>query len=592
MPKKYFVTRHRGAITWAANGGVKARKVETENFDTSIVEPGDIVMGTLPVHLAAQVNARGGHYWHLSMDIPVEHRGKELSALQMAEFGARLEEFRLVGLGVRVSIAPDIARQDARTGADLHICIASGEALANYIPLAALTWGKVRIYASKTMKDQADHLKGLVEDLARKRGVPVGGICEIVSLPVKEDWHSIARFAVAESAAMCDRGISLDLNLTGGTKPMSMAFAEAFQTQARRVYCATDVGELQFLDTLNTPPQPLAPDLLDLSTYLAAQAWSINRCVVEGDDVSLTMANRQHLTASLVLSYQTLEENVDLPNFIEVVSDGYPREVIFRPRSPLRLMHHIASECAPRNQGKKNAKAFEPRVSIGFARGVPASLLDLFNELEKFDLVKDVRNQKPQIGNPNGPAIYLMSFCWTSEEACTYAAGGYLEEYVWFCLRALDLPAAHYGANVGVASYDFAKRARADSEFNEMDIAVVWKNRLLVLECKAGVQLTTGKDQDILNKLDSIKDNMGGAKGNAWLVTPLEVSEQRLEEGAKRILERAKRNRITLMHGSILVKDLTKHLARHLGVEVTQPWPDMEQVRLFKTKSKPKLKPR
>lgn len=580
MPKKYFVTRHRGAITWAANGGVKARKVETENFDTSIVVPGDVVMGTLPVHLAAQVNARGGHYWHLSMDIPVEHRSTELSALQMAEFGARLEEFRLVGLGVRVSSDPDIAtEQSARSGADLHICIASGEALANYIPLAALTWSKVRIYASKQMKNQAIHLQGLVEDLARKRGVAVAGICEVVALPAKEDWHSLARFAAAESAALCDSGISLDLNLSGGTKPMSMAFAEAFQTQARRLYCATDVGELQFLDTLNTPPQALAPDLIDLKSYLAAQAWAINRCVVEGDETEHVMAHRQNLTASMVLSHQVLDETYAQADFIEVVAKDYSRRLDFKPWSALRVMHHIAAECAPRSHVKR-PKPFEPWVSMGFAKGVPNGLRDLFNALQELGVVQDVRIAKPQKGNPNAPVLHTLSFCWAAEEACTYAAGGYLEEYVWMCLRALNLPSAHYGANVAVSSYDFAKHARADSEFNEMDIALVWNNRLLAVECKAGVQLTTGKDQEIINKLDSIKDNMGGAKGHAWLVTPLEVTE-------KRVLERAKRNRITLMHGPQVMKDLAKHLASHIGVELEQPWPVKANVRLFKAPTKP-----
>ena len=57
-PKKYFVTQHRGAIKWAAQSGVKARTIEMANFNVNEVVQGDVVIGTLPVHLAARVIQR------------------------------------------------------------------------------------------------------------------------------------------------------------------------------------------------------------------------------------------------------------------------------------------------------------------------------------------------------------------------------------------------------------------------------------------------------------------------------------------------------------------------------------------------------
>ncbi|MBK7006122.1 MAG: CRISPR-associated protein Csx16 [Burkholderiales bacterium] len=581
MPKKYFVTRHRGAITWAANGGVKARKIETANFDPSTVEPGDIVMGTLPVHLAAQVNARGGHYWHLSMEIPAEHRNTELSAEQMAEFGARLEEFRLVGLGVRVSSSPDITENVARTGADLHICIASGEVLANYIPLAALTWKKVRIYASKSMKNRAAHLQGLVELLAQHRGLPHTEVCEIISLPAKEDWHSLARFAAAQAAALSIDNTTVDLNITGGTKLMSMAFADGFQTLARRLYCATDVGELQFMDAINTPPQTLAPDLVDLEIYLAAQAWRVKRSVSEGDAASQTFANRQDLYGIACPLVPGIDQTWAPAELVEASTDEFQRRVGNWKGSALRLLHHVATECEARSKQKdRPAKPFEPWVRIGFTKSVPRGLIDLVNALQSAGIVSDVGVDKPAQRESSHPTLHTLYFCWTSDEARQYAGGGYLEEYVWACVQALNLPANHYGANVAVTSYYFAKAALSESEFNEMDIAVVWANRLLAVECKAGMQLVNGKDQDIINKLDSIKDNMGGAKGRAWLVTPLKIEEPR-------VVERAKLNRITLVHGPEAMEGLCKELARDLGVEVANAWPKISKVRRFKAPHKP-----
>lgn len=89
-----FVTRHPGAIEWAARQGIKAEAVT--HLDASAVKHGDIVLGTLPVNLVAEINERGARYLHLSIDIPPDRRGKELSAGDMDIFGARLEEFEVL----------------------------------------------------------------------------------------------------------------------------------------------------------------------------------------------------------------------------------------------------------------------------------------------------------------------------------------------------------------------------------------------------------------------------------------------------------------------------------------------------------------
>ncbi|MGH8573355.1 MAG: CRISPR-associated protein Csx16, partial [Gammaproteobacteria bacterium] len=59
----YFVTRHRGARAWAAEEGIIIDET-IEHLDPQALQPGDIVIGTLPVNLAAEVCARGGRYLH------------------------------------------------------------------------------------------------------------------------------------------------------------------------------------------------------------------------------------------------------------------------------------------------------------------------------------------------------------------------------------------------------------------------------------------------------------------------------------------------------------------------------------------------
>jgi CRISPR-associated protein Csx16 len=93
----YFVSRHSGATEWAAQQGIVVDK-RVIHLDVAEIVPGDIVMGTLPVHLAAKICARGGRYLHLTLEIPAEMRGRELTAAEMRDLGARIEEYRITSV--------------------------------------------------------------------------------------------------------------------------------------------------------------------------------------------------------------------------------------------------------------------------------------------------------------------------------------------------------------------------------------------------------------------------------------------------------------------------------------------------------------
>lgn len=88
-----FVTRHAGALEWAARRGIRA--VAVDHLDMGMVGPGDTVMGTLPFHLAAAVCGRGARFLCLELDLPADARGRPLSADDMDRFGARLVEYRV-----------------------------------------------------------------------------------------------------------------------------------------------------------------------------------------------------------------------------------------------------------------------------------------------------------------------------------------------------------------------------------------------------------------------------------------------------------------------------------------------------------------
>ena len=90
----WFVSRHAGAIEWAARQGLAVDRL-VHHLDPDQVGGGDTVMGSLPVNLAAAVCQRGARYLHLSIELPPELRGKELSADQLDQLGAKMCEYRL-----------------------------------------------------------------------------------------------------------------------------------------------------------------------------------------------------------------------------------------------------------------------------------------------------------------------------------------------------------------------------------------------------------------------------------------------------------------------------------------------------------------
>lgn len=88
----WFVSRHPGAIEWLKNQNIAVDEF-VSHLDVEIIKTGDVVIGSLPVNLAAIVCAKGARYFNLSVQLTAELRGKELSAAQLVNCNAKLEEF-------------------------------------------------------------------------------------------------------------------------------------------------------------------------------------------------------------------------------------------------------------------------------------------------------------------------------------------------------------------------------------------------------------------------------------------------------------------------------------------------------------------
>ncbi|MBO1270826.1 CRISPR-associated protein Csx16 [Shewanella sp. 4t3-1-2LB] len=88
----YLVCRHPGAVEWCARQGVYIDKV-IPHLSLEQVQPGDTVIGVLPLQLAAEVCDVGAKFFHLSIALPESLRGVELTADVMEQLGAKLQPF-------------------------------------------------------------------------------------------------------------------------------------------------------------------------------------------------------------------------------------------------------------------------------------------------------------------------------------------------------------------------------------------------------------------------------------------------------------------------------------------------------------------
>lgn len=91
----HLVTRHAGAVAWLASRGVEWDSTHA-HLSVLDVEPGDTVLGILPLPKAAAICARGARYLHICLDVPADRRGEELSLDEMLQLKPFLKEFRAI----------------------------------------------------------------------------------------------------------------------------------------------------------------------------------------------------------------------------------------------------------------------------------------------------------------------------------------------------------------------------------------------------------------------------------------------------------------------------------------------------------------
>ena len=97
----YVITRHDGAVQWLVEEGfVRRDEVQViDHMTPALMEQlgdGDILIGVLPLDLAAQACERGARVVVIALPkLTREMRGRELTADDMRAAGAQLREYQV-----------------------------------------------------------------------------------------------------------------------------------------------------------------------------------------------------------------------------------------------------------------------------------------------------------------------------------------------------------------------------------------------------------------------------------------------------------------------------------------------------------------
>ena len=399
------------------------------------------------------------------------------------------------------------------------VCLASEQIMQNTLPALRLRPVQVVIAASDSEQALAGALQ--VSRVLYDAGWPPEAVHTVEHTP-DHDLGSITRYARELAADLQIRypGLPIDVNASGGTKVMSFGFVGALAGLGDAWYCDTRHGLLEHLGGGRALRLPA--DMLKLIDVLQMQGYRVVADPTWNPAFACSAAARAGLTERLV------REAPQLNGFFGYVN-RLTREALPQTRPDGSIVRSFRDEILAQRQ------LFATNYDLAQA----------FEQAGIWQWDGDCR------------------FVFASEAAARYAGGGWLEEWTWLTLAGLQadgvIPDGHWGTNVRVD----AGQGMQEAAGNELDAALVWRNQLLVLECKTGVQISTeGGSQSILNRLDSLRRHLGGALGETWLLTARRL--QPVTGSAAR--ERARAYRIRLLEPAQLV-DLRAEVCAWMGLD-------------------------
>lgn len=456
----FFVSRHSGARAWAQEQGLAVDSLHfVENFTPDMVSEGDMVIGTLPVHLIAQICRKGARYQHLSMEIPPEMRGKELDFTQMAACNARLEEYDVTLTGVTGPSRTVFSQEN-----HIQFCLASDQNEANYLTAAELRPQKVYIFCSGAQRIQqaAINLQSALQVINIQSEI-------IHNLP-ESDLETLRSFVIQQFQRVRgdNPGTHCLLNATGGRKDMAFVCSQVFSVSENTsvVYLDSQSQKIQVLFPWAAPGSQLNQSLMTIESAMKLRGFEVTNRTTADQVWQDRAVNRANLTSWLAQKACQFNGFLSALNFT-----------------------------ASKAKQQSGFLAFELKNKPYKVRERDEEVLQRFvkEELIEWDSVN-------------------RAICFINDDAREYLNGFWLEEFTWLVLRKFG--EVDYGSGIEV------QHCQQKNIKNEIDFALTKNNRLLLVECKTKnlkINLDVGNQE--LYRIDSLQKQLGGSAATSILIS-------------------------------------------------------------------------
>ena len=185
---------------------------------------------------------------------------------------------------------------------NIHICLVSQQAAANLLPALdpTLKPAKIVLVVTAKMQRQAAHLTAVLKENAIQ--------AELLQLSNEQDFHQTENELIELAARLEEHTVTL--NITGGTKLMSVAAQSVAQASGWRMfYVDADTDRAIWLGQGKTSPHPLQ-EQLKLRHYLRSYGFELT----SKPNRSQASAAQQRLTQTLVEQVGSLEASISVLN--------------------------------------------------------------------------------------------------------------------------------------------------------------------------------------------------------------------------------------------------------------------------------------
>jgi hypothetical protein len=350
----------------------------------------------------------------------------------------------------------------SNTRYNTHVCLVSEQATPNLTPLLDPAFKPEHVVLLVSPGMEAR--AGWLADVIRPRLKEGVEVIEIGDPWNYQQAHDAIKVVVEKHVSTGDPSVAL--NVTGGTKLMAMAAKAVFDDWELPVfYVHLEKNQLIWMHADLTATQ--IDNKLTLKDYLHVHGWE----VLSTAQADKNAADRRPLTGTLVREIQNLG-------------------------SVISVLNRYASVC-------DKEKSLSIKVTDEDARN------EHFIRLAS--LLAD-----------HGLLVFSAgTLTFSSDDARSYCNGGWLEEHVAQVAGGL----AFQDLAQGMVVRSLAGGKTAAGSENEIDVALLARNRLHIIECKTSGFMTeagTAKAAEAEYKLDSLS-KLGGLNTRGMLVSYREI---------------------------------------------------------------------